>query len=517
MAQQYAVDDTGIAVPDSLAETVDVLFDGNRVWSFNPTRDARGDRNSRVVPWPKPLRPHLEGVTEAALVTHVDGRALYSSEVRFGTASRRIRLADRDGNPLSVDKSGRLQRTFSNTHEASRELIVDAVDRVLRDLREVCGLDAFLAYGCLLGAVRDGHMIGHDSDADVSYLSRYTHPFDIIRESYRVARRMRQQGWTVARMSGADFKVWVPLPDGRRCGVDVFGAFHVGGWFHVMGSLRGHLDRSVVLPLSTVTLEGRELPAPARPEEFLAFTYGPGWRVPDPAFHFDHSRDDVRRMDAWFRAARRRYRFWHDFYGSRRAAKVPTGPSPFAQWVEERIQPGSRVLDVGCGTGRDAVWFAAQGHPVLAIDYASTHRAIVARLAKEQGVSVQTSMLNLESLRAVLLAGARWAHRGGRRHIYARGLLDTLGPTGRANFWRFAAMVQRRSGRTFVEFRTRTSEHEPTYFHTHLRTFLDPAEVVREIEAYGGRVVNQVVGRDLAPLGFENPEICRLVVRWDQQ
>ena len=35
--------------------------------------------------------------------------------------------------------------------------------------------------------------------------------------------------------------------------------------------------------------------APARPEEVLAFTYGPAWRVPDPAFHFDHDPVDVRR------------------------------------------------------------------------------------------------------------------------------------------------------------------------------------------------------------------------------
>jgi SAM-dependent methyltransferase len=516
VAQQYAVDSAGIVVPDSLAETVDVLFDGSRVWSFNPTRDARREENTRLVPWPRPLRPHLDGVTEATLVTHVGGRSLFSSEVRFGTASERIKLVDQDGNPLSIDKSGRLQRTFSNTQESSRALIVDAVDRVLHDLREVCGLDAFLAYGCLLGAVRDGHMIGHDSDADVSYLSRYTHPFDIIRESYRVARVMRQRGWTVARMSGADFKIWVPLPDGRRCGVDVFGSFHIDGYFHIMGSMRGHLDRSVVLPLGTVTLEGRELAAPARPEEFLAFTYGPGWRVPDPAFHFDHDRDNVRRMDAWFRAARRRYRFWHDFYGSARAAKVPNGPTAFAQWVDERIEPGSRVLDIGCGTGRDSVWFAAQGHPVVAMDYAGTNRRVLSRLAKDQDVSVRTAMLNLENLRATLLTGARWAHRAGSRHVYARGLLDTLGPTGRENLWRFASMVQRRGGHTFVEFRTRTSEHEPKHFGAHLRTFLDPAEVVREIESYGGRIIDQVVGRDLAPLGSENPEICRLVVRWDQ-
>ena len=148
-------------------------------------------------------------------------------------------------------------------------------------------------YGCLLGAVRNGHMIGHDSDADVAYLSAYTHPFDIIRECTAAIRTMKSLGWKVVKMSGANFKVWVPLPDGRRCGIDVFGSFHIGDSFYVTGSLTGTLDRSALLPFGTVTLEGREITAPAKPEEVLAFTYGPKWRVPDPAFHFDHDPVDV--------------------------------------------------------------------------------------------------------------------------------------------------------------------------------------------------------------------------------
>ena len=514
MAQRYAVDAAGLTVPDGLDATIDVLFDGQRVWSFSPARDAQQSGRARVVPWPKPLLPHLDGHTEVSLVTHGDGQVLFAEDATFGQSADRVALVDKSGHPLAVDKSGRLQRTFTHTADSLREQIVDAVDRVLRDLREECGLDAFLAYGCLLGAIRDGHMIGHDSDADVAYLSRYTHPFDIVRECTRVYRAMRGRGWQVVRMSGADFKVWVSLPDGRRCGVDVFGAFHIGEQFHVMGSLRGHLDRSVVLPLGTVTLEGRELPAPGRPEEYLAFTYGPSWRVPDPAFHFDHERDNVKRMDAWFRAARRRYRFWHDFYKSAASAKVPTGPSSFAEWVHGQMRPSARILDVGCGTGRDAVWFAAQGHPVNAMDYTGAAREATARLARSQGVKVRTTPINFENLGAVLLAGARLAHRPGIRHIYARGLLDTLGPVARANFWRYASMAQRNAGRTFVEFRTAASRDEKKFFGPHMRTYLEPAEVVAEIERAGGHVIQQVVGRDLAPLGPENPEICRLVVRW---
>jgi hypothetical protein len=75
-------------------------------------------------------------------------------------------------------------------------------------------------------------------------------------------------------------------------------------------------------------------------------------------------------------------------------------------------------------------------------------------------------------------------------------------------------MVQRRGGETFVEFRTPTSRHEPKFFGAHQRTFVDPDAAVREIEQHGGTVVHRETGRDRAPLGNENPHICRLVVRW---
>ncbi|NUR08775.1 MAG: class I SAM-dependent methyltransferase [Nocardioidaceae bacterium] len=518
MARGIDVREDGLVVPDSVAGSLDVLFDGQRVWSFNPARDGRPcNGHGRKVAWPKVLHHHLDGRAQVSLVDHVSREVLHTQEVCFRDSAEPLRIVDDDGNPLSVDKGGRLQRDFSSTEGSARAEIMDALERVIADLQQQCGLDVYLMYGCLLGAVRDGTMIGHDSDADVAYLSPFTHPFDIIRECSRACRIMRSLGWTVVRMSGANFKVWVPLPDGRRCGIDVFGSFHVGESFYVTGSLRGRLDRSALLPFGTVTLEGREIVAPHRPEEVLAFTYGPSWRVPDPAFHFDHDPADVRRMDAWFRAARRRHRMWQDFYKSPASAKVPEEPSRFAIWVQERFAASDatvNILDVGAGTGRDAAYFAARGHRVIAQDFTAVGLRQRQDQRRELGLTIHQRPLNLEDLRSVLTNGARFSHRPGVRQIYARGLLDALGDSGRANLWLYASMVQRRGGETFLEFRTPAARREQKFFGPHPRTFVDPDVAEREIEARGGTVVHREVGRGLAPLGFEDPKICRMVVRW---
>lgn len=46
---------------------------------------------------------------------------------------------------------------------------------------------------------------------------------------------------------------------------------------------------------------------------------------------------------------------------------------------ERRLKPGSRILDLGCGSGRDARHFAAQGRSVVALDPCRELLALAAR------------------------------------------------------------------------------------------------------------------------------------------
>ena len=237
-----------------------------------------------------------------------------------------------------------------------------AIEVVLEALRDA-GIEAFLAYGTLLGAVREGKLLGHDSDADLGYVSRHTHPVDVIRESFRLQRALIGLGYRITRYSALAFKVDVDEGDGVVRGLDVFGGFLMDGHLHLMGEIRVPFEESWIFPLGTTTLEGRTFPAPADPDRLLTATYGP-WRTPDPAFKFAPPATTVRRLNGWFRGLRVGRARWDRIYsrvlkGDARAVAVhPVGG-------QHRGRTSATYVDVGCGRGADALFMGERGEPSL--------------------------------------------------------------------------------------------------------------------------------------------------------
>ena len=280
------VDDAGVRAHGDSEVVLDVLFDGRRIWSFHLMRDTVRDDGARLAEWPQALRRFLNGVTQLSVVEHVDQTVVYDEEVRLGTGDERIAVVNERGLPLGIDKSLRLAQTFDTRSAEHVAPLLDSIEEVLGALKKA-GIDAFPAYGTLLGAVRGGKLIGHDSDADLGYVSEHTHPADVVRESFDLQRALADMGYAITRYSGAAFKVDVKEGDGSVRGLDVFGGFLLDDHLYLMGEIGTPFKREWIFPLGTTTLEGRELPAPANTDEFLTATYGPKWRVPDPAYVFE--------------------------------------------------------------------------------------------------------------------------------------------------------------------------------------------------------------------------------------
>ncbi len=508
-----SVTDDVVEVPAAVREPVVVTFDGRYVWSFNPARDGARTRTGWRVPWPAPLRALLDGTAAVRLHSPETDVVHFDAEVAFGGNPAGLSLTDAHGNPLAIDRAGHLTRVFGETEAAARRQIVEGTARALSDLRERVGVDAHLSYGALLGAVREGQMIAHDSDADLAYLSAHHHPADIIRESYGMERAMRSLGWKVVRMSGADLKLFLPLPDGRTVHVDVFGAFHVGETFYQLGGRSGRLPREALTPASTVVLEGVELEAPADPERVLAFLYGPTWRVPDPAFQPVDPVPGLRRLDGWLRGTRTNLTDWNELFRTRRG-ELPRKPSTFARWVADRIPPEAAVVDLGAGNGRDSVHFARNGHRVTALDYSGASLRQTRRKLTRLGTGADARVLVLNDIRAVLLTGAELAREATPPHLYARQLLGCLDEDARANLWRLSSMALRRGASLFLEYAA-TSPGQPERTPDGLVRRLDPERVAAEIEAAGGLVVHSTVGPGADFLDKPDPAIARLEIRWD--
>ena len=66
-----------------------------------------------------------------------------------------------------------------------------------------------------------------------------------------------------------------------------------------------------------------------------------------------------------------------------------TAPSDFALEVARLVRPGDYVLDLGCGEGRDSVFFAERGAVVFGVDPSEAGLAKAWRLAQVRGVRVR--------------------------------------------------------------------------------------------------------------------------------
>ncbi len=441
------VDDAGVHVEAGDDTVVDVLFDGRRIWSFWTVRDTEDG----LAAWPPMLKRFLDGTTRLSVVEHVSGDVAYDQEIRLGTKDTPIAVVDAAGRPLGLDKSNRISTMFDTRDEEQLEPLLDSTERVLADLLEL-GVDAFPAYGTLLGAVREQNLIGHDNDVDLGYVSRHSHPLDVIRESFRLQRSLRERGHAVDRYSAAAFKVTVTEADGGVRGLDVFGGYFLDGRLYLMGEIGTPFAEEWIFPLGTCTLAGRTLPAPARPEKLLEATYGPGWKVPDPAFHFETPRTTHRRLNGWFRGGRVLRNEWDRRYSTLREKLPKVEPSPLAQHVADREPEIAHLVDVGTGRGADALWFARRGVPTLGLDYAWGASNAVRRAAAEEDSPLELGWMSLHELRSVMAWGASVARYERPTVVLANHLLDATDQHGVEALARFSRMALGAGGRLYADF-----------------------------------------------------------------
>jgi tellurite methyltransferase len=88
---------------------------------------------------------------------------------------------------------------------------------------------------------------------------------------------------------------------------------------------------------------------------------------------------------------------WDERYRSReRAAEdFDATPTPLLVETAKKLAPG-KALDLACGTGRNALWLAAQGWSVTAVDSSPAAIEILRSRAAERGVSMNIRIADLE-------------------------------------------------------------------------------------------------------------------------
>ncbi len=100
--------------------------------------------------------------------------------------------------------------------------------------------------------------------------------------------------------------------------------------------------------------------------------------------------------------------YYATHYHTYHAETFSIDPAPFLGPFARRLSPGSRVLDVGCGSGRDLVWLKGQGFEVLGFERSPGLAELARRQAGCEVIVGDFTVFDFTALEvdALLMSGA---------------------------------------------------------------------------------------------------------------
>ena len=164
-------------------------------------------------------------------------------------------------------------------------------------------------------------------------------------------------------------------------------------------------------------------------------------------------------------------------------------PSPFAIWCQENYLEGKslNLLDVGCGNGRDSLYFASKGHTVTGFDSANVKRP---------------TLINPQFVQRDVLSGLLSSDV-----IYVRWFLHVLNENETDSFLILVSSSVKPGGFVFMEFRTNLYGLKQD----HYRREINRTDVERSLCHLGMTVDFSVEGKGFSKVRDDDPTLARIV------
>lgn len=213
--------------------------------------------------------------------------------------------------------------------------------------------------------------------------------------------------------------------------------------------------------------------------------------------------------------------FWADFY-TRHALRDT--PSPFARWcLEHHLAPHQRLLELGCGNGRDSFTLMAHGLDVLGVDGCEAiiddNRRHHGSQQNGNGQFLAHDLGEIETLEARVARDASATLSPAA--IYSRFFLHAVPEAVEDRILAFSHRHLPAGGLMLHEFRT---TRDPLFHQgealsaterwtDHYRRFIDTAAFREKLARQGFEELAFLEGQGMATFGEEDPVVARVVVR----
>ena len=196
--------------------------------------------------------------------------------------------------------------------------------------------------------------------------------------------------------------------------------------------------------------------------------------------------------------------YWESYYRTR-STNGRKLPSQFAAFVAGELEGRYHVIDLGCGDGRDAMFFASYGHEVVAVD--GSRAAIEACRQTAAALGEEIAFVNARIDDPDL--PARIKGPTGPRVVYARFFLHAITESEEACLIGLAGAVTDPGDLLAVEYRTIRDSSGVKATGAHFRRYVLPASFEARALARGFEVIYSVEGFGFAKYRQDDAYVAR--------
>jgi SAM-dependent methyltransferase len=200
--------------------------------------------------------------------------------------------------------------------------------------------------------------------------------------------------------------------------------------------------------------------------------------------------------------------YWDEYYASRETTRRPL-PSQFATFVAAELDQPHRVIELGCGNGRDAIFFSGFGHDVTGVDgsEAAFHACTALAEALGERATFLHSTIDDPQLEE------RLSGSDGPCLVYARFFIHAITDVEEEQFLDLTAAVTSPGDLLAVEYRTIRDQVGAKETGTHYRRFVLPSTFQARALGRGFEVTYAVEGFGFAKYRHDDAYVARTIFR----
>lgn len=207
-------------------------------------------------------------------------------------------------------------------------------------------------------------------------------------------------------------------------------------------------------------------------------------------------------------------KYWDEFYSSK---NIPSLPSQFAIFVANEYVPNA-VVEFGCGNGRDSLFFARRGYPVIGIDGSIEavenckqitlddylHRPLFICSDISDPKLYDEIAINIEKYPNNIL-------------LYSRFFLHAINEVAQTDLLILAAKIlSQKGGCLALEFRTPEDRDRQKFTDEHYRRFVDLEEVIKEASCFQLVPTYTVKGLGMAKYKSDDAYVARILFKYSE-